>query len=119
MKRLLIAALCLSATALGAAEVKLTTDEITALLPTVVAIGEGTRQTFSAAGATTYTQGGRDSYGSWWAAGDQYCSRWPPGNGTTCYDILLDDTPADGGAPVLRWIGESGNATINHLEPKE
>lgn len=96
----------------------LTNAEIADLLPRVVAIGQDTRQTFSAAGATTYSQGGRDSYGSWWAEGDQYCSRWPPADGFACYDVRLDEAPADGGDPILTWIGDSGVPSINRLKPK-
>lgn len=97
---------------------RLSGAEIAALLPTVVAVSEDTRQVFSASGGTTYTNQGRDSYGSWWVADDQYCSRWPPAGGFACYDVHLDDAPADGGAPILRWVGDSGRPTINRLEDK-
>lgn len=101
-----------------AAERPLSTADITDLLPRVIAIGQDTRQTFSAAGATTYSQGGRDSYGSWWAEGDRYCSRWPPANSIACYAVLLDDTPKDGGDPILTWVGDSGAPSTNRIKPK-
>jgi hypothetical protein len=115
--------LCLSATATYAENRTLTGAEINALLPTVIALGDGTRQIFSAKGATNYTNQGRDSYGSWWVEGDEYCSSWPPAGGYACYAVQLDDAPVDAPdndrAPILRWVGESGRPTINRLEEKQ
>ena len=95
---------------LSAEERKLSDAEIEAL-PTIVALGEDTRQTFSARGATTYSDRGRDSYGSWAARGDRYCSQWPPANGWACYDVLVDND-------TLIWVGDSGNRTITTMKPK-
>ncbi len=109
-----ITGICLGAltiTPLFAAERKLSGDEINSLLPTIAAIGETTRQTFSARGATTYTDRGRDSYGTWVARGDQYCSQWPPANGWACYDVFVD------GASLI-WVGDTGNRTITTMKPK-
>ena len=53
------------ATSASAEEVKLSGEQIKAFLPTIIAVGEKTRQSFSKAGATTYTDRGRDSYGAW------------------------------------------------------
>ena len=103
--------LALLATSLSAEERKLNNAEIDALLPTIIAEGKDTRQTFSAKGATNYTDRGRDSFGTWAARGDQYCSQWPPANGWACYDVLVD-------GDTLIWVGESGNRTINTMKPK-
>ena len=104
-------ALILFAAPLSAEERKLNNAEIDALLPTIVSLGENTRQTFSARGATTYTDRGRDSYGTWAARGDRYCSQWPPANGWACYDVLID-------GETLIWVGDSGYRTINIMKPK-
>ncbi len=104
-------ALTLLAAPLGAEERKLNDAEIDALLPTIVVLGENTRQTFSARGATTYTDRGRDSYGTWAARGDQYCSQWPPANGWACYDVLVE-------GETLIWVGDSGHRTITTMKPK-
>ena len=104
-------ALILFAAPLSAEERKLNNAEIDALLPTIVSLGENTRQTFSARGATTYTDRGRDSYGTWAARGDRYCSQWPPANGWACYDVLVD-------GETLFWVGDSGHRTINVMKPK-
>ena len=103
--------LSLLAAPLVAEERKLTTGEIKALLPMIIASSETTRQTYSARGATTYTDRGRDSYGSWEARGDKYCSQWPPANGWACYDVLVD-------GETLIWVGDSGHRTINTMKPK-
>ena len=104
-------ALILFAAPLSAEERKLNNAEIDALLPTIVSLGENTRQTFSARGATTYTDRGRDSCGTWAARGDRYCSQWPPANGWACYDVLVD-------GETLIWVGDSGHRTINVMKPK-
>ncbi len=103
--------LILLAAPLSAEERKLTGAEIDALLPTIVALGDVTRQTFSARGATTYMDRGRDSYGSWAARGDQYCSQWPPANGWACYDVFVE-------GETLIWVGDSGHRTITTMKPK-
>lgn len=96
---------------LSAKERKLSDAEIEALLPTIIVLGEDTRQTFSAGGATTYSDRGRDSYGSWAARGYRYCSQWPPANGWACYDVLVEND-------TLIWVGDSGNRTITTMKPK-
>ena len=104
-------ALILIAGGAAAEERPLAGNEIAALLPTIVALGTGTRQTFSAAGATTYSQGGRDSFGSWEVRGDRYCSRWPPADGWACYDVMRD-------GETLVWVGESRARTVNRIAPR-
>jgi hypothetical protein len=91
----------------------LTGEEIAELLPKIIASGEQTRQTFSAAGATTYTDRGRDTYGSWRVQGDKYCSQWPPADGWACYGVEYD---AD--AATLVWIDGGGDRTVNSVTPK-
>ena len=50
----------------ASAELKtLNGEEIAALLPTIIALSPQSRQTFSATGPTTYTDRGRDTFGSW------------------------------------------------------
>ena len=91
----------------------LTGEEIAALLPAIVASGKKTRQTFSVAGATTYTDRGRDTYGSWRVQGDKYCSQWPPADGWACYGVAYDAETA-----TLVWIDGGGDRTINTVRPK-
>ena len=88
-------------------------DEIAALLPTIVALSPQSRQTFSSAGPTTYTDRGRDTFGSWRVQGDQYCSEWPPAGGWSCYTVEYDPVTA-----TLVWIDGGGHRTINTVEPK-
>ena len=92
----------------------LTSEEIAALLPTIVAIGEKTRQIFSAAGPTTYTDRGRDTFGNWRVQSDEYCSQWPPAGGWSCYAVDYDEA-----AKTLIWIDGGGQRTINTVIPKE
>ncbi len=88
--------------------------EIFVLLPKIIAVGKDTRQTFSAAGATTYTDSGRDTYGTWRVQGGKYCSQWPPAGGWSCYGVLLDE---DIGR--LTWVDGQGTPTINQILPKK
>ena len=62
MKYIAILSSLFAASAL-ALETRLTSAGIDALLPTIVATTNTTRQIFSAQGATTYTDRGRDSFG--------------------------------------------------------
>ena len=101
----------LLAAPLSTEERRLTSEEINILLPSIIAVGDKTRQTFSARGATTYTDRGRDSLGSWEARDNKYCSQWPPASGWACFDVLTD-------GDQLIWIGDSGHRTINIMKPK-
>ncbi|MEP1206352.1 MAG: hypothetical protein ABJM29_17355 [Rhizobiaceae bacterium] len=96
----------------------LTSEEIAQLLPKIIAIGDQTSQIFSAAGATTYTDRGRASFGSWRVQDDKYCSQWPPAGGWSCYAVDYDET-----TKVLIWIGGGGDGdgdrTVNRVEPKK
>ena len=88
--------------------VVLTNDGIRSLLPKIVAEGEQTRQVFSRSGATTYTDRGRDTYGTWRVDGGRYCSQWPPARNWSCYGVEFD--PQTG---ILVWIDAQGTRTIN------
>ncbi|EFL87813.1 hypothetical protein [Ahrensia sp. R2A130] len=110
--RLLLAALLMISTA-QAGQRKLDGAAVAALLPTIIATGQDTRQTFSEAGATTYSFKGRDSYGSWRVQGDQYCSQWPPADGWACFDLLADDE-----LKTIVWLDASGERIVNHIAAK-
>ncbi|MCJ8308108.1 MAG: hypothetical protein HRU27_04305 [Rhizobiaceae bacterium] len=88
-------------------------EEIAALLPTIIALSPQSRQTFSAAGPTTYTDRGRDTFGSWRVQGDKYCSEWPPAGGWSCYGVEYDAETAR-----LIWIDGGGHRTVNTVQPK-
>ena len=88
-------------------------QDIEALLPTVILEGDQTRQIFSAAGATTYTVQGRDTYGSWRVDGDRYCSQWPPAREWSCYRVVHD-----GDAQTIIWLDGQGRETINRVIAK-
>lgn len=90
---------------------KLTGPEIQVLLPTITAYGESTKQVFYEGGTTDYIDGGRPSVGYWRTSETQYCSKWPPFGGWTCYDVMLDE-----GANEVRWIGDSGKPIVNRIE---
>ncbi len=96
-----------------AESVKLTGDEIKALLPTITAYGEDTKQVFYKGGTTDYISGGRPSVGYWRSSETQYCSKWPPFGGWTCYDVFVDEA-----ADELTWIGDSGTPTVNRIEDR-
>lgn len=116
MIRLLVPLMILAGAA-QAAERPLSGDEITALLPTITALGDKTKQTFDADGKTVYIDNGRATFGTWWTSGDQYCSNWPPAGGHACYDVLLDEQ--DSGDTNLIWIGDSGRRFVDLIMPKE
>ena len=97
----------------GAVEKKLSSLEIEVLLPSIVAVSDTTRQSFSAAGATTYTDRGRDSYGTWRTDKDQYCSQWPPARNWACYDVLRDEENQ-----TLIWVDGQGHRTVNLILKK-
>ena len=93
---------------------KLSGLEIQELLPTITAYGESTTQTFYEGGTTDFIDGGRPSVGYWRTSETQYCSKWPPFGGWTCYDVLLDKDTAE-----VIWIGDSGNPLVNRFEKTE
>jgi len=92
-------------------EQQLTTAEIKAMRPEVVAKTSNTRQVFSADGATDCNASGRSSSGSWRSVNDQYCSTWSAAGPWTCHDVLKD-------GDTLVWSDARGQRTINTIEPK-
>lgn len=114
MIRFISAALFLAPSIALAEPVKLSGDEIKALLPTITAYGEDTKQVFYKGGTTDYISGGRPSVGYWRTSDTQYCSKWPPFGGWACYDVVLDET-----TNALQWIGDSGKPTLNRIETRE
>ena len=97
---------------------KLSGPEITALLPTIIALGEDTKQTFSAFGDTRYVSGGRPSTGSWRIDQDKYCSVWPPSGDWSCFHVFLHDHP-DQQLDQLIWTNTRGTeVTVNQILPK-
>jgi hypothetical protein len=103
----------------GAEERSLAGAQIHALLPTIIVRGNGTAQTFSASGETTYSEHGRDSHGRWSVEGDLYCSVWPPNETRACYGIAVEEGPPDGGPSTIIWSDPSGERIINIIAPKE
>jgi hypothetical protein len=102
-----------------AEERKLAGSEIRALLPTIIVRGNGTSQSFSASGETTYSEHGRDNHGRWSVEGDLYCSVWPPNESKACYSIAVEEGPPDGGPSTIIWSDPSGERTINIIAAKE
>lgn len=102
-----------------AEERKLVGLEIRALLPTIIVRGNGTSQSFSASGETTYSDHGRDSRGRWSVEGDLYCSVWPPNESKACYAVSVEEGPPDGGPSTIIWEDPSGERVINIIAAKE
>ena len=90
---------------------------ISSLLPTIIAVGGNSRQSFTKTGATTYIEGGRNSYGRWRVQSNLYCSQWPPSEMRVCYRVVIDSEP-DKPPKKIVWIGTSGNRTVNQIEHK-
>lgn len=88
-------------------------SEIADLLPTIVANGDDTRQTFSASGATTYVDKGRETYGTWRVEADTYCSQWPPVREWACFAVIYDAMESR-----LVWIAHNGEKLENTVSPK-
>ncbi len=92
-------------------------DEIRALLPTITAVTETTRQTFAAGGDTLYTDQARTTKGRWRLQRDFYCSTWPPSDAWRCYGVEFqagDDRTPD----RIIWIDvELGDRTVNDILP--
>lgn len=114
---LAVLAVASGAGAAAAEERALSGAEIAALLPTVVSTGERSRQTFETTGGTMYVED-RPSHGRWRVDGDRYCSQWPPSEHWSCYDVLMDDTPAHGGEASLIWITSAGQREVTGIQPR-
>jgi hypothetical protein len=87
-----IAIFCLLTAEAQAEAVKLSGDGIRKALSDkiLVATDGQIEQIFQASGQTVYIEAGNASQGTWFVESDQYCSRWPPSNIATCYDVLQD-----------------------------
>lgn len=101
----------------SASERQLTGSQIQTLLPTIIATGKTSQQTFTPNGTTIYVDSGNSTNGKWWVAADQYCSSWPPATSRVCYDVLLDEKN-EGGTRLI-WVGDSGNRTTDHMIKKD
>lgn len=103
----LAALLLLAATAAGAAERKLSADEIRGLLAGKTAVstqGSPYRQYFDPNGVTLYLpEGGSEDRGKWEAdeTKQQYCSWWERG-GWSCYDLYETEEG-------ILWRGAGGS----------
>jgi len=97
-----------------AAEKELSGEEITNLLPVIIATGKNSRQTFKKSGATTYWDNGRETAGRWRVQNNLYCSQWPPSDAWACYRVMTDSSQKS-----LVWVGMSGTRTVNNFEHKE
>ena len=65
-------------------------------------------QDFAGDGGTVHKQGTGQSTGIWDVRGDQYCSRWPPGETWTCFDMARD------GQDIV-FIAKSGKRYVAHF----
>jgi hypothetical protein len=102
-----------SATGASAAEHRLSGAEIRSALGgrTIVGVSDGGawRQSFSPEGDTRHAMGSGHSDGVWDVRGDQYCSRWPPGDRWTCYDVLGD-------GDVITFVSPAGERSTGTLQ---
>jgi hypothetical protein len=110
---LLLAVLCF-APPVAAGEHKLAGPEIRAVLSGHEVSGSNDggpwRQIFAGDGSTTHFQGTGQSGGFWDVRGHQYCSRWPPGDRWSCYDIARD-------ADVIAFIAADGSRSVGRITP--
>lgn len=114
----LVIALVFFASVSHAQERRLNGDEISALLPDIVAVGETTRQTFEISGHTDYHDGQRLTAGRWRVQNNAYCSTWPPGDNWRCYHVFVD-ARTNGEPDLIIWIdAELGDRTVNTILPK-
>lgn len=107
----IIAALALSGAPAAWAEERLDGADIRAMLTEAWVAYDGARQHFLADGTTRYFSP-EESLGFWSVEGDQYCSRWPPSGGWTCYDMRR---ASDG---TLIWIDREGGRSRGTLEAR-
>lgn len=87
MRYLIVLLVLLSGPAAASGSRSLGGDEIRALLPTITAVSETTRQTFASNGDTLYTDPARTTNGRWRVQRDFYCSTWPPSDAWRCYGV--------------------------------
>jgi hypothetical protein len=98
----------------AAAEHKLPGKEIREILSGRIVQGTNDggdwRQSFSPSGDTVYSTQSGHSDGMWDVRGDQYCSRWPPGDHWTCYDVLGD-------GDAVTFVSATGERSRARLTP--
>ena len=117
MRYLIVLLVLLSGPAAASGSRSLGGDEIRALLPTITAVSETTRQTFASNGDTLYTDPARTTKGRWRVQRDFYCSTWPPSDAWRCYGVELE-TGDDRTPDRIIWIDvELGDRTINDILP--
>ncbi|MEM6942886.1 MAG: hypothetical protein AAF416_16935 [Pseudomonadota bacterium] len=107
MRATIIALVLLAAPA--GAESRLSGDDIRTVLTGHWVSYDNARQHFLADGTTRYFAPD-ESLGFWRVDRDQYCSRWPPADGWTCYDVLRN-TDGD-----LIWVDPEGGRTTGRPE---
>ena len=107
----MIAAVVLLKAPVASADQRLSGPDIRSMLTDAWVSYDGARQHFLADGTTRY-YAPDESLGFWSVEGDQYCSRWPPSGGWTCYDMFRT---AEG---TLIWIDSEGGRSRGTLEAK-
>jgi hypothetical protein len=109
----LVLALCALSEIASAEGTKLSGNGIrVALSDKILIAGDGrVEQIFQASGQTVYIEGGNASQGTWFVENDKYCSRWPPGNTATCYDVLQDGT-------LITFVSSGGKTYPMILKPQ-
>lgn len=113
MLRVVILAVIFPGFVMASEWVPLLGAEIAATLQDRSVVYDAARQVFHASGRTSYDTG-QVSWGHWDVRGDQYCSNWPPAAGWACYHMDMDTK-----AGAVRFVGESGFATVGVLEVRE
>ena len=109
MKKLALAFVVSCAPAM-AEGTKLSGADIEALLPTITANGtdKDTRQKFWPDGHTEYEERGHYSFGRWWVEADKYCSKWPPSEAVSCYEVLRN-------GDRLTWVPRQGDPITDRI----
>lgn len=67
--------------------------------------GRHSEQIFQAAGATYYSVEGAQSQGRWTVRGDRFCSQWPPSDGWSCYEVMVE-------GPSVIFVSASGKRYV-------
>ncbi|WP_419914120.1 hypothetical protein [Hoeflea sp.] len=118
MRVVAILALMLATSPASAEAQRLTGDEISELLPGIIASTNATNQTFERNGDTGFTQDGRTRSGRWRVRDDFYCSLWPPSDAWRCYEVHLEASGSDAPDRII-WVDpENREETVNFILPK-
>ena len=118
MRYLVFLFVIVSGAAAASGERQLSGEEISALLPSITATTDATRQTFAEDGGTLFKDATRTSEGRWRVQGDFYCSTWPPSDAWRCYRVGVEK--GSGGKPdTIIWTdAELGDRTVNFIVPR-